>query len=153
MNKQFSISNIRRIKSPSIERHQRQKIRQIFLPLACIVVIIMGVCVLVILAASRSTPGGAVSQWADTSAIWLIMPVMMFTVIGAVVLGGLIFLLARLLKILPQYSNLVQNYAGLIAARVGLVTHKMVTPILSYRSTLAGLKGFLSSLLGIRQKL
>jgi hypothetical protein len=56
-----------------------------------------------------------VSQWADTSVIWLIAASLLFTLVLAVILILMIWLLARLLKILPEYTSKAQDYAGVIA--------------------------------------
>ncbi|MFO7972828.1 MAG: hypothetical protein R6U40_13920 [Desulfobacterales bacterium] len=148
MENEFSTSSFESGRRPSLQRHRREKIWQILVPLILGVLLILAVAVLVVLTATRSTAGGPVSQWADTSAIWLILPVMMFAVVGTLVLIGLIYGVAKMIEILPPYANLVQGYAGLIAAKVKLITRKIVNPIIAVESTKAGVKGFISALFG-----
>ena len=84
--------------------------------------------------AAGGDPAGQVSTWADASLIWLILPVLLFAVVGVLVLAGLIYLLARLLKVLPVYTSLVQNYADLIAAWVKYISNKVASPFISVES-------------------
>jgi len=148
MENKFSTSSYERNRRSSLERHQREKIWQILVPLIFVVLLILSAAVIVVLTATRSSAGGPVSQWADTSAIWLILPVTMFAFVGILVLIGIIYGVAKLIDILPPYAHLVQGYAGLIEAKVKLVTRKIVTPIIAVESKKAGVKGFLSALLG-----
>ncbi len=148
MEKQFSASSFQSVNGPSIQRHHRDKFWQILFPLILGVLLILGMAVIVVLTATRSTAGGSVSQWADASLLWLILPVMMIAIFGIVVLLGLIYLVAKLINILPTYTNLVQVYAELIAGKVSLVTRKILSPFVNLSSTNAGVKGFFSALFG-----
>ena len=152
MEKEFSTPSFEIDERPSLKRHQREKIWQILIPLIAGLLLILAVGVVVILTASRSAAGGPVSQWADTSTIWLILPVIMFTIIGALILIGLIYLVAKLINFLPPYANLVQAYGDLIEAKVSLVTRKIVAPVITVKSTQAGVKGFLSALFGLTRR-
>ena len=148
MEKEFSVSTYEGNRRPSLQRHHREKIWQILVPLIFGALLILAVGVIVILNATRTTSGGAVSQWADTSAIWLILPVIFFTLFGALVLFGLIYGVAKIINFLPPYTHLVQGYADLIEAKVKLLTLKIVSPVISVASTKAGIKGFFSALFG-----
>jgi len=152
MEKEFSVSSFEDDKRPSIQRHQREKLWQILIPLIFGVLLILGVGVIVVLTATRSTAGGPVSQWADVSAIWLIFPIILFTAFGVLVLIGLTYAVGKVINILPPYANLVQGYAGLIAAKVNLMTRKFVSPYIKIESTRAGIKGFLSALFGLSDR-
>jgi hypothetical protein len=148
MENEFSVSAFEGNKRPSLERHRREKIWQILVPLIIGILLILAVGVIVVLTAARTSAGGAVSQWADTSAIWLILPVIMFAILGIMILTGLIYLIARIIKILPPYADLVHGYAGQVAAKVSLVTRKIASPFIAVKSTRAGIKGFISALFG-----
>jgi len=152
MDKKYSISIENSVKGASMQRHYREKIWQILFPIAIGVLLIIISAVFVILTASQTSGGGSVSQWADTSTIWLVLPIMMFAVFGTLVLAGLIYLVAKLRKILPPYTNLIQQYAGWITAQVNLATRKMISPLVSAKSIRAGVGGFLSSLFRLNRK-
>jgi hypothetical protein len=55
--------------------------------------------------------GGDVTLWAEISEIYLAIPTIIFLVILFAVVGGLVFLMARLLSILPRYTFLAQDYS------------------------------------------
>lgn len=148
MEKEFSNTSFEGDRRSSLLRHRQQKTWQILTPLFLGVLLILAIAVLVILTTAGTIEGGSVSQWADTSIIWIISPVMMFVFIGALVLFGLVYLIGKLIKIMPPYANLIQGYAQLIAARVNLATRKAASPFVKTGSTIAGLKGFFSALLG-----
>ena len=148
MENEFSTSTFKTGTRPSMERHHRERFWQILLPLILAVLLILAAAVMIVLTATRSTAGGPVSQWADASAIWLILPVIMFAFLGILVLLGLIYGVAKMINILPPYTNLIQGYAGLIAAKVKLITIKIAKPVIAVESAKAGIKGFLSALSG-----
>jgi len=152
MNEEISITTEKSRTSSSIHRHHRDRTWQILVPIVFGFLLIIAAGVFVILTASGTTSGASVSQWADISSIWLILPVIMFALFGILVLVALIFLMAKLLNILPFYTNLVQQYAGLITARINLATRKVVNPVFSARSVRAGVNGFFTALLGLKRK-
>ncbi|MDY6847082.1 MAG: hypothetical protein SVP52_08100 [Chloroflexota bacterium] len=152
MDKEYLISTENSVKFASMQRHHREKFWQILFPIAVSVILIIIAAVFVILIDFQLSDGGSVSQWADVSIIWLVLPIMMFAVFGTLVLAGLIYLVSKLLNILPPYSNLIQEYASLITTRVNLVTRKLVSPLVSAKSIKAGMGGFLSSLFRLNQK-
>jgi hypothetical protein len=55
--------------------------------------------------------GGDVTLWAEISEIYLAIPTIIFLVVLFALVGGLVFLLARLLSILPRYTFLAQDYS------------------------------------------
>lgn len=129
------------------QRHQKQKFWQIMLPVILGILLVLVLIALVILTAVGGDPSGQVSVWADTSLIWMILPVMAFAVVSVLILGGLIYLLAKLLKIVPAYTSLVQNYAELIAAWVKYIANKIVSPFIAVKSAQAATSKFFEKLL------
>lgn len=55
--------------------------------------------------------GGDVTLWAEISEIYLAIPTIIFLIVLFALVGGLVFLLARLLSILPRYTFLAQDYS------------------------------------------
>jgi hypothetical protein len=53
--------------------------------------------------------GGDVTLWAEISEIYLAIPAVIFLVIAFAAVGGLVFLMARLLSILPRYTFMAQG--------------------------------------------
>jgi hypothetical protein len=100
-----------RMDTPSIRLHKRQVAWQILVPLIV-------AAVLIILAAVFVVTRGAASDRvaADISAMWLIMPVLIFMFIFLVIIGGLIYGTAMLTRILPKYSGRVQSFLVSVAS-------------------------------------
>jgi ABC-type microcin C transport system permease subunit YejE len=62
--------------------------------------------------------GGDVSLWAEISEIYLAIPTIIMLVILFAVVGGLVFLMARLLSILPRYTFMAQDLSYKMKAYV-----------------------------------
>ena len=55
--------------------------------------------------------GGDVTLWAEISEIWLAIPTIIIMVVIFAIIGGLIFLLTKLLEILPRYTFMAQDFS------------------------------------------
>mgnify|MGYP007066199150 CR=1 FL=1 len=88
----------------SYQAHRRQFIWQILIP---IIVALLLVIAASVVAATRNS--GTASLWADISMIWLLIPVLFFSFLFFILLAGLIYALAVLLKITPNYTYQVQQ--------------------------------------------
>ena len=106
------------------------------------------VIALMILTATKGDPGAQISGWADTSLIWLILPVLLVAILVAVLLFALVYLLARALKILPVYTGIAQQYAGLAADKIKYLSNRLVAPIISIKSSMAGVNKVVEKLVG-----
>jgi hypothetical protein len=136
------------IQSKSYLRHRKQRLWQILIPVWLGILLILAVAALVVWTASGSGPGGVISAGADTAIIWLILPVLFFAFVGGVILLVLIYLLAKVLGILPSYTYLGQQYAELIAAQVTYWANLAVKPIFAVRGFLAGARTLFDGLFG-----
>ena len=133
---------------PSYRRHKKQQFWQIIAPIAVGFLLMVAVMVLTILTAAGGDPGTQISGWADTSMIWLLLPVLMVAILVALLLFAMVYLLARALKVLPIYTGIVQQYAALIADRVRYFSNKLVSPIIGIRSSVSGVNKAVGKLLG-----
>lgn len=133
---------------PSFRRHQQQRFWQILTPVVLGGLITLGAAVLMVLALTETVTGINLSQAADTSLIWLILPVMMFGIVFTAILIGLIYAAAKALKILPHYTYLGQHYADLIATKIKFFAGKIAAPIITTDSIGAGVGAFFSRLFG-----
>jgi hypothetical protein len=117
--------------------HRHQVMMQVFLPL--------GIAALVILALALGAAIGSfldVSRWADISLVWLIMIYLAFGLVFFVLLAGMIFVVAWLLRYLPIYARQAQDLFTMIRVQVGRLSNKAVEPVLRINSFTAGFKGF-----------
>jgi len=134
--------------SRSYRTHKRQRFWQILFPVGLGIAIILMLGTLITLTAVSGESAGSISVWADTSLIWLILPMLIFTVIIALILMLLIYLLARVMKILPSYTFLVQQYGESIAKKVRFFSEKLAAPIIGIKSFRARIGAFFSALSG-----
>ncbi len=133
---------------PSYRQHQRQIFWQVLLPVLLSALLVLASLVLLILTAAQGDPAGQLSGWADTSLIWLLLPVLGLGLIGILLLGGLIYLLARLLKTLPTYTALVQQNFAIGEGWVKGIAARALHPVLTAKSYQAGAGQFFKSLFG-----
>lgn len=124
----------------SYKNHQRQFWIQIFLPMILAILLIIAVAV----AAGWAAFGGNGDspRWAAISTIWLVIPVMVFSLIFLIILIGLVYLLARTLKISPPYTAKAQYYVNRATSVVKRFSDMATKPVLFLEGTKASLKAF-----------
>jgi len=85
---------------------------------------------------------GDAPRWAAISTIWLVIPVMVFSLIFLIILIGLVYLLARTLKISPPYTAKAQYYVNRATSTVKRFSDMATKPVLFLEGTKASLKAF-----------
>ena len=123
---------------PSYQNHRRQFWIQIFLPMILVVLLVITVAVITSMAAFG--PNGRSPIWAAISTIWLVIPVMFFGLIFLALLGGLVYLLARALQILPPYTSKAQYYVNRGASEAKRFSDMATQPVLFLEELKASLK-------------
>jgi uncharacterized membrane protein YedE/YeeE len=108
-------------------RHRKQLTRQIILPMVLASLLMVALSVLIGFATFRDN--GDVGRWAAVSTIWIVIPILLAGLIFLVILLGLVYLMARLLGVLPTYTGLAQDYVHLGAAYVQRFTEAAVKPV------------------------
>lgn len=84
--------------------------------------------VLIIFATFREN--GDVARWAAISTIWIVIPIMIASLIFLIVLGGLVYLMKRLLSITPTYTGMAQDFVHKLMIRIRLIADKLVKPVI-----------------------
>jgi len=114
--------------------HRRENFWQITFPLTLGILLILGMAGWVVAAAVNS---GNVSQPADASLIFLILPTMAMAVFPLVLLAGFAYGVIWLNKNITPYLRQAQD--AMITVRDGVKTgaDKLVEPILRFKSTMA----------------
>jgi hypothetical protein len=138
-------------RSESYSRHRRQRFWQVIAPVGFGVLVILVILGFVINAAVVTGGGDPVSQWADTSMIWLSLPGLMFALVVTIILIGMIYLMANLLKILPGYTFKLQYYVALGKDFIDTFADKVVAPIIAVRSASATVSALFGSIFGRRR--
>ena len=113
---------------PSYQLHRKQVWMQILLPILLTVLAFIAVIVLTSIATFRDN--GDVARWAAISTIWLVLPVMIAGLILLAILLAIIYLLARLIGIIPPYSDQAQRFVYQIEGYVKRSTEMIVKPVL-----------------------
>lgn len=152
MNTQTPVPMVEIPVTESYSRHRRQRFWQVLAPVGIGVLIILVILGLVISTAVATDAGPPVSQWADTSLIWLSMPALMFAVILALILIGMVYLMARLLKVLPGYTFKAQYYVALGKNYIITFADKIVAPIIAVKGASATVSALFGSIFGYRRK-
>lgn len=122
--------------------HRQESWWQIWLPLAVGALAILGMAVWAVVVAVQ---GGSVSQAADTALIFVLLPVILMSLLCLIVVGGIVYLLARLLKIVPPKMLVVQVFFARIERGTRRAADKLVGPSLKLSSLAAAGRAFFSA--------
>jgi hypothetical protein len=125
---------------PSYQLHRKQRTTQIILPMVISTLLLVGVIVLISLATFNSN--GDVSRWAAISTIWIIIPVLFTGLVVLVILGGLIYLMARALGALPHYTAIAQDYVHIAQSYIIRGADMVVKPIIGLEGFIENVKAF-----------
>jgi len=102
-----SSASIRPKDHPSYRLHRRQVWAQILLPVLLAALLFAAAVAGISLATFRDN--GDVGRWAAISTIWLVVPVMVVGILFFAVLSALIYLISRLIGLIPPYSYQAQR--------------------------------------------
>ena len=101
---------------------------------------ILGIILILSLAAwtiIAAVQGGTVSQPADTSLIFLLIPTMVMAIIPLAIFAGLAYGVILLNKKLPQYFYQAQDVMTKVRDGIRTGTDKLVEPVIRFKSTIA----------------
>jgi hypothetical protein len=122
-------------------RHRKDRAWKIVFPVLLSVLLCIASTVLVNVATFRD--GGDVGRWAAVSTIWIVIPIMVGMLIFLVLLGGLVYLMYKLLHVAPTYTGMAQDYVHKAAAYVKRGADAVVKPVFLLNELGASLKAFL----------
>ena len=128
----------------SYQQHRRDLRWKIILPVALSALLCIALTVLVYLATFQW--GGDVERWAAISTIWLTIPAIFILLISLVIHAGLIYLLAKLLNILPVYSGKAQDISYKIEAQARRFADAVAKPFIFINSIGASINRILDRL-------
>ena len=124
----------------SYKKHRKERTTQIILPVVLTVVFIIALIILINIATFRDN--GDVARWAAVSTIWIVIPIIIGMLIFLVILGGLIYALAKLLNITPTYTGMAQDYVRKAAVYIKRGADAVVKPVIQLKGFLATLEAF-----------
>jgi hypothetical protein len=132
----------------SLADHHRQVVWQIWVPLGVTLAGILALCALVILNAAGQASSDLTGQMMSISVIFLTMPVLFGALLGMLVMAVIVYLMVRLLRFLPPYTQLAQAYAHYFSVLVRFYADKIVQPVINLRSALTSWQALFRSLFG-----
>jgi hypothetical protein len=125
----------------SYRRYRKQLTRQIILPMVLAAVLFIALVVLIIMATAGGT--GDVGRWAAISTMWIAMPVCAMGLVFLLLLGGIVYLMGRLLGIAPTYTGKAQDFVHKLAIRIRRGADAVVKPVINVSSVGASINRFL----------
>jgi hypothetical protein len=125
-------------------KHRRQLAWQIILPMVLTVLLFIGMIVLIYFATFRDN--GDVARWAAVSTIWIVAPIMIGMLIFLALLGGLIYLMMKLLNLTPTYTGMAQDFVYLALSYIRRAADAVVKPVIQLNGLLASVRAFFQKL-------
>lgn len=125
----------------SYTRHLRQRTVQIILPVVLAALLFVGMVVLVNIATFGY--GGDVARWAAISTMWISIPICLMGFVFLILLGGMIYLMGRLLGVAPVYTGRAQDFMHRLAIRIRRIADAAAKPIIALNGYGASLKALL----------
>jgi uncharacterized BrkB/YihY/UPF0761 family membrane protein len=122
--------------TPGMHSHRRQLAWQILVPFLILVALVIILAVLVATQAGPSTN----QTWSDISIIWLITLALIISLPFIILLGFLIYGIARLMRIAPHYTGKVEGFFALLPGRTRRLANGTVKPFIWFHQAGAILK-------------
>ncbi len=116
--------------------HKREVFWQITLPFILAVIIFLAACVLIIFVSQPASN----RLFSDISLIWLILLAFIPTLLLIAIVGGLAYLVIRLIGILPKYARKVQDIFNLIQTKVHQGSDAASKPFITIQGLISGIK-------------
>ncbi|HEX9019247.1 MAG TPA: hypothetical protein VF806_08665 [Anaerolineaceae bacterium] len=98
--------------------HRRQMFWQVWLPLGVTIVIVLFLAVLSVIGAAQGS--SQVERWGALSAVWVIIPVLIWGVVLLALVGGMAFGVTLLVRKMPGWMLRAQ----LLVIRIGLMVRR-----------------------------
>lgn len=121
-------------------KHRKDLAWKIIFPVVLSSVLCVGLIVLINIATFRN--GGDVARWGAISTMWIAIPAMIGMLILLALIAGLIYLLAKLLQIAPNYTAMVQDFFYKIEGYAKRGADAVAKPIISLNSIGASISRF-----------
>jgi hypothetical protein len=113
-----------RVDTPTVRLHKRQIAWQILAPFLVMTALVIAVAALVVSGGASGT-----RAWADVSIIWILAPLLMFALLFVIVLGFLIYGIAKLTQVMPRYTGKAQHFFAQLSAGTRKVADGAAKPI------------------------
>ena len=118
--------------------HQRQMLVQVWLPLGIALAAFIFIGILVILSAGQGSE--VVTQAANISIIYLLLPVILMGLMYAMLVGLAIFLVAKLTGKITPATRSVQGLFSLMSNKILQISSRLVDPYIKTSSRWSAVK-------------
>lgn len=125
----------------SYRKHRKDLTWKIIFPVVLSSVLCIGLIVLINLATFGW--GGDVARWGAISTMWIAIPTMVIMLIVLAVIVGLIYLLAKLLNITPNYTAMAQDFMYKVQGYANRIADAAAKPFIFLDSIGASINRFL----------
>jgi hypothetical protein len=129
------MDNPRPVATPTVRLHKRQFAWQILAPFLVMTALIIAAAVWVVSGGASGT-----RTWADVSIIWILAPLLIFALLFVIVLGLLIFGIAKLTQVTPRYTGKAQHFFALLSAGTRKIADGAAKPFVWYQQAGAIIK-------------
>ena len=124
-----------RVDTPTVRLHKRQFAWQILAPFLVMTVLVIAVAALVV----SGGPSGT-RAWADVSIIWILAPLLIFALLFVIVLGFLIYGIAKLTQVTPRYTGKAQHFFALLSTGTRKIADGAAKPFVWFNQAGAVIK-------------
>jgi hypothetical protein len=124
--------------------HNRETLVQIYIPMIAGGLLVLAVG---LVAAIAGAGNGAISRlWADISLVFVILQMLVLLAPVLILMVGLIIGVWYLVKILPPYMKVAQDYIELFGRKVEQAAQYAVKPVIKTKSAVAGVDNFFQNI-------
>ena len=107
-----------------------------------VLTVVLCIALIVLINIATFRDNGDVARWAAVSTIWIVIPIMIGLLIFTALLGGLVYLMYKLLNVTPSYTGLAQDYVNKAAVYIKRGADAAVKPIINLNGILASISAF-----------
>jgi hypothetical protein len=125
--------------------HNRETLWQIYIPMGAGILLMLAVLLLAGVAGFTGNPA-ATRVWADVSLVFVVLQVLIIALPVLALMIGLAVGVWYLVKILPPYMKVAQDYTLLAARKVEQAAHYAVKPVIKTRAAVAGFDNFVQNI-------
>lgn len=119
-------------------QHRREVFWQVTLPLLIGIILLLAAVAGVVYSATQ--PATELDRWGYVSLMWLILPTLFLALILMIFLAGLVYLVSQLLRLIPPYAHVAQQYFEKGKTKVAQLSNLSIEPVVRLRSYWAVLR-------------
>ena len=112
----------------SYQKHRKDVASKIILPVVLAALVFVGMIVLITVLTFQGN--GDVNRWAAISTIFIAIPVMVGGLIAVILLGAFVYLMKRLLGLLPNYTDQLQQFIYKLQGFITRGADALVQPVI-----------------------